>query len=45
MTHEPTRRRDTLNPRFRFRDARTGLFVSRFYALLWPQYTVRERVR
>lgn len=43
--HEPTRRRDALNPRFAFRDARTGRYVSRVYALLWPQYTVKERVR
>lgn len=39
---EPTRRRDAFNRRYVFRDARTGRFVSRVYALLWPQYTVRE---
>lgn len=39
----PTRRRDVLNLRYVFRDARTGRFVSRAFALLWPQYTVKER--
>ena len=42
---EPIRRRDVLSPRFAFRDARTGRYVSRVFALLWPQYTVKERVR
>jgi hypothetical protein len=43
--NEPARRRDVLNPRYRFRSAVTGLFVSRWYALLHPRETVRERVR
>lgn len=42
---EPTRRRDALNPYYRFRSAVTGEFVSRFYALLHPASTVKERVR
>lgn len=32
-------------PRYRFRDAVTGKYVSRVYALLNPTTTVRERVR
>lgn len=43
MIAEPTRRRDVLKWSCRFRDACTGQPVSRFYALLWPQYTVKER--
>jgi hypothetical protein len=39
-----SRRRDVLKRHFRFRDARTGEYVSRAFALLWPQYTVKERV-
>lgn len=39
------RRRDVLNPRYRFRSAITGLFVSRLYALLHPDTTVKEKVR
>lgn len=45
MLAETIRRRDVLNWRYKFRDARTGRYVSRAYALLWPQYTVKERVR
>lgn len=37
-------RLDALKPRWRFRSAVTGLFVSRAYALLWPAQTVRERI-
>ena len=37
------RRRDTLNPRFVFRSAVTGRFVSRLWALLHPETTVKER--
>lgn len=33
-----------LNPRYAFRDAGTGKFVSRLYAALHPSTTVRERV-
>lgn len=43
MISEPAKRLDAFRPRYLFRDARTGRFVSRVYALLWPQYTVRER--
>lgn len=42
---EPTRRRDALNPRYRFRSAVTGRYVSRLFALLHPRETVKERVR
>lgn len=35
---------DVLNPRYRFRDSGTGLFVTRIYALLHPKTTQRERV-
>lgn len=34
-----------LSPRWRFRSAVTGAFVSRVYALLHPRETVRERVK
>jgi hypothetical protein len=30
--------------KYLYRDAETGRFVSRFYALLHPRSTVRERV-
>ena len=43
MLQKPTRRRDTLKPWFAFRDARTGEYVSRLYALLHPDTTVSER--
>lgn len=43
--NKPVRRIDALNPRYRFRSAVTGLFVSRWYALLHPRETVRERAR
>lgn len=36
---------DLLNPRYRFRSAETGLFVSKMFALLHPSTTVRERVQ
>lgn len=32
-------------PKYRYRSAETGEFVSRLYALLHPATTVRERVR
>lgn len=32
-------------PRYRYRSAETGEFVSRLYALLHPKTTVRERIR
>lgn len=32
------------SPRWRFRSAETGEFVSKAYALLHPSTTVRERV-
>ena len=41
--NEPMRKRDVLNPRYRFRSAITGQYVSRLYALLHPATTVRER--
>lgn len=33
-----------LSPRWRFRSAVTGEFVSKAYALLHPKTTVRERL-
>lgn len=39
------RRRDVLDPRYRFRSAVTGLFVTRLFALLHPRETIKERVR
>jgi hypothetical protein len=39
------RRRDALKPGYRFRSAITGEFVSRWYALLHPATTVKERVQ
>lgn len=33
-----------LNPRFVFRSAVTGRFVSRAYAILHPHLTMRERL-
>lgn len=45
MVAEPTRRIDVLNPRYVFRSAVTGKFVSRVFALLHPRETVKERVR
>ena len=41
--NEPTRLRDVLNWYRVFRDARTGRYVSRLYALLHPGTTVSER--
>ena len=32
-------------PCYRYRDAETGKYVTRLYALLHPKTTVRERVR
>jgi hypothetical protein len=32
-------------PKYRYRSAETGKYVSRLYALLYPKSTVRERVR
>lgn len=40
---EPMRKRDVMNPRYVFRSAVTGRYVSRLYALLHPKITVRER--
>lgn len=34
----------TLSPRYVFRDAGTGRFVSRWYAMLHPLTTIRQRV-
>lgn len=45
MVSEPTRRLDAFKRRYRFRSAKTGLFVPRWYALLFPSETVRERVK
>lgn len=45
MNHlaEPVSRSDALRGGYFYRDARTGRYVSRWYALLWPQFTVKER--
>lgn len=32
-------------PRYRYRSAETGEYVSRLYALLHPDTTIREQVR
>jgi len=32
-------------PRYRYRDAGTGKYVTHLYALLHPKTTVRERLR
>lgn len=40
---QPTKRRHILNPFYVFRDAVTGQFVTRLYALLHPDTTVSER--
>lgn len=40
---EHTRLRDTLKPWYAFRDAATGRYVSRWYAMLNPKTTVGER--
>jgi hypothetical protein len=34
-----------LHPRYRFRSAETGQFVSRVYALLHPGTTIAEKVQ
>jgi hypothetical protein len=44
MFAESIRRRDAFKRHWRFRDARTGEFVTRWFAFRWPQFTVRERV-
>jgi hypothetical protein len=44
MLAHSIRRRDAFRPGYRFRDARTGEFVTRWFAFMWPQFTVRERV-
>ena len=33
-----------LSPRYRFRSAVTGLFVTRLYAALHPRETIRESI-
>lgn len=43
MIASPTRRRDVLKWWLVFRDAVTGRYVSRAYALLYPDRTVSER--
>jgi hypothetical protein len=45
MLLEATRRRDVFDPRYRFRSAVTGEFVTRWFALRHPRECVRERVR
>jgi hypothetical protein len=45
MLPEAARRRDVLNPRYRFRSAVTGEFVTRWFALRHPRECVRERAR
>jgi hypothetical protein len=35
----------TLNPKYRFRSAVTGEFVSRLFALLHPDTTIREKTK
>lgn len=45
MIREPTRRRDVFKRRYRFRSAVTGRWVRRWYALLFPSETIKERVR
>ncbi len=42
---EPLKLRHLVKRRYRFRSAKTGLFVSRAYALCHPFTTVSERVR
>lgn len=41
---ERTRRLDAFKRRYVFRSARTGRYVPRWYALLFPSETVREKV-
>lgn len=45
MMPQTITRLDALKPRYRFRSAVTGLFVSRWFALLHPRECVKERVR
>lgn len=40
----PVRRRDAFKWGYVFRSAETGRFVSRVYALLHPEQTVKQRV-
>lgn len=37
--------RALLSPRYRFRSAETGHFVTRAYALLHPATTIAERIK
>lgn len=39
------KKRDILKPWLKFRDAETGRYVTRFYALMNPKTTVGERRR
>lgn len=43
MFARPTRKRDIVKPWRVFRDAVSGRYVSRLYALLHPETTVSER--
>lgn len=43
MIQTTIRRRDAFKPWLAFRDAMTGKYVSRVYALLHPATTVSER--
>lgn len=45
MIHIATKRIDAFKPGYRFRSAVTGKYVSRWYALLFPRETVKERIR
>jgi hypothetical protein len=45
MMFERLKERIRKGPRYRWRSAVTGEFVSRLHALLHPKTTVRERVR
>lgn len=42
---EPIKRHDVLKPWYVFRSAITGKYVTRLFALLHPNETVRERRR
>ncbi len=43
MTVQTMRRVDALKPWYAFRSAATGQYVTRWYALLHPRETVKER--
>lgn len=43
MISEPIKRRDVLKPWFVFRSSVSGRYVSRIYALMHPDLTVKER--